>query len=421
MQLPPERAAPSVEAHFVTDLEPFLQPHGAPLGAPAAPAVAAGGEQETGGGERRWRRRRSCPRPGRCPLPSRRLPTRTVVPPRIPLAGRPPPSGAPSRRCHPPLQDRGAPRLSEGGQYSRAIHECRAGMPVCSQFAVRRHDGDQRIDELQNAAPRSTELALKAAKLDFRPHAASKCHPCSPTPGPSLASTPASHTARAAKCRPLWGRRARRSRLLARCNLAPGQGPARGAPFGPFRPAQPTPSRWRSRASTVRSGWLVLPAAGGGGAAPAASYLLSSPLLLSPSAAAPCTSPSRPAGSASLRCSCSTYRSPRVDAPYFLGTLCPAGLPASYCDDFECTSSPSVEASVRQLAKDLTRANGKWTPIYASNVEYSVSGRRLGGGPARPAARRGGATHGRMCRGGVAWARLRAAPCGAWARRGLRT
>ncbi|PSC69156.1 hypothetical protein C2E20_7333 [Micractinium conductrix] len=55
------------------------------------------------------------------------------------------------------------------------------------------------------------------------------------------------------------------------------------------------------------------------------------------------------------------------------------GLPASYCDDFECTSSPSVEASVRQLAKDLTRANGKWTPIYASNVEYSDAFRRFKG------------------------------------------
>ena len=48
------------------------------------------------------------------------------------------------------------------------------------------------------------------------------------------------------------------------------------------------------------------------------------------------------------------------------------GLSTDYCDDFECTSSPAVEASVRTLAKDLQRANGRWTPIYASNVEYSV-------------------------------------------------
>jgi len=38
------------------------------------------------------------------------------------------------------------------------------------------------------------------------------------------------------------------------------------------------------------------------------------------------------------------------------------------------TSSPAVEASVRQLAKDLQRANGRWAPIYASTVEYQVRG-----------------------------------------------
>jgi hypothetical protein len=27
---------------------------------------------------------------------------------------------------------------------------------------------------------------------------------------------------------------------------------------------------------------------------------------------------------------------------------------------------------VRQLAKDLQRCNGRWSPIYASNVEYRV-------------------------------------------------
>lgn len=55
------------------------------------------------------------------------------------------------------------------------------------------------------------------------------------------------------------------------------------------------------------------------------------------------------------------------------------GLSTDYCDDFECTSSPAVEASVRTLAKDLQRANGRWTPIYASNVEYSDPYRKFKG------------------------------------------
>jgi hypothetical protein len=55
------------------------------------------------------------------------------------------------------------------------------------------------------------------------------------------------------------------------------------------------------------------------------------------------------------------------------------GLSSEYCDDFVCTSSPAVESSVRQLAKDLQRANGKWTPIYASNVEYQDAFRKFKG------------------------------------------
>ncbi|KAL4433918.1 hypothetical protein ABPG75_000359 [Micractinium tetrahymenae] len=55
------------------------------------------------------------------------------------------------------------------------------------------------------------------------------------------------------------------------------------------------------------------------------------------------------------------------------------GLSSDYCDDFECTSSPAVESSVRTLAKDLQRANGRWTPIYASNVEYSDAYRKFKG------------------------------------------
>lgn len=31
---------------------------------------------------------------------------------------------------------------------------------------------------------------------------------------------------------------------------------------------------------------------------------------------------------------------------------------------------------MRQLARDLQRANGKWAPIYTRDVEYSVSRRK---------------------------------------------
>ena len=43
----------------------------------------------------------------------------------------------------------------------------------------------------------------------------------------------------------------------------------------------------------------------------------------------------------------------------------PAGLGSDYCDDFVCTSSPAVEASVRQLAKDIQRANGRSVHSHA--------------------------------------------------------
>lgn len=55
------------------------------------------------------------------------------------------------------------------------------------------------------------------------------------------------------------------------------------------------------------------------------------------------------------------------------------GLSSDYCDEFMCTSSPSVESSVRTLARDLERATARWTPIYAKNVEYSDSFRRFKG------------------------------------------
>ncbi|KAI8100942.1 hypothetical protein M9434_005326 [Picochlorum sp. BPE23] len=43
----------------------------------------------------------------------------------------------------------------------------------------------------------------------------------------------------------------------------------------------------------------------------------------------------------------------------------------SYCDDFVCTSSPSVELTVKALAKDIERGNGVWTKsLMAKGVEY---------------------------------------------------
>lgn len=47
------------------------------------------------------------------------------------------------------------------------------------------------------------------------------------------------------------------------------------------------------------------------------------------------------------------------------------GLSRNYCDDFVCTSSPAVEATVRSLARDITRANGVWTrSLFSRGVEY---------------------------------------------------
>jgi hypothetical protein len=48
-------------------------------------------------------------------------------------------------------------------------------------------------------------------------------------------------------------------------------------------------------------------------------------------------------------------------------------LSTTYCDDFVCTSSPAVEQTVRSLAKDLERCDGKWTTkLFARNVKYQV-------------------------------------------------
>lgn len=47
------------------------------------------------------------------------------------------------------------------------------------------------------------------------------------------------------------------------------------------------------------------------------------------------------------------------------------GLNKEYCDDFVCTSSPAVEATVRALSRDIRRGNGVWTrTLFARNVKY---------------------------------------------------
>lgn len=47
-------------------------------------------------------------------------------------------------------------------------------------------------------------------------------------------------------------------------------------------------------------------------------------------------------------------------------------LDRNYCDDFVCTSSPSVEQTVRAFAVDLEKAK-KWTlSRFAQDVEYKV-------------------------------------------------
>lgn len=49
-------------------------------------------------------------------------------------------------------------------------------------------------------------------------------------------------------------------------------------------------------------------------------------------------------------------------------------LSTRYCDEFECTSSPAVELTVRALAKDIARGNGVWTKsLLSKNVTYKDS------------------------------------------------
>jgi hypothetical protein len=44
----------------------------------------------------------------------------------------------------------------------------------------------------------------------------------------------------------------------------------------------------------------------------------------------------------------------------------------SYCDEFECTSSPAVEQTVRALARDLTRLRTWTLSLFAKDVRYQV-------------------------------------------------
>lgn len=45
-------------------------------------------------------------------------------------------------------------------------------------------------------------------------------------------------------------------------------------------------------------------------------------------------------------------------------------LNETYCNDFECTSSPAVEQTVRQLARDITRFKYT-TKFFQPDVEYN--------------------------------------------------
>ena len=51
-------------------------------------------------------------------------------------------------------------------------------------------------------------------------------------------------------------------------------------------------------------------------------------------------------------------------------------LNRNYCDDFVCTSSPAIEATVRALARDLLRANGNYTRSIFSAQKAQYKGFR---------------------------------------------
>ena len=66
----------------------------------------------------------------------------------------------------------------------------------------------------------------------------------------------------------------------------------------------------------------------------------------------------------------------RPQAAESLTSLDISGLDAlPGCSDFECKSSPAVEATIRSFARDVARCNGVWTrSLFAKNVEYKVGG-----------------------------------------------
>lgn len=55
------------------------------------------------------------------------------------------------------------------------------------------------------------------------------------------------------------------------------------------------------------------------------------------------------------------------------------GLDTDYCDDFQCTSSPAVEQTVRSLARELSRGRYTTTSLYQKGVQYSDGFRSFSG------------------------------------------
>ena len=102
-----------------------------------------------------------------------------------------------------------------------------------------------------------------------------------------------------------------------------------------------------------------------------AAALSSTPMLRQPHARQQVVGPraSRPnrASHAPRTCTVAAADEPRSSG----GSI--DNLSTTYCDDFVCTSSPAVEQTVRSLAKDLERCDGKWTTkLFARNVKYQV-------------------------------------------------
>jgi hypothetical protein len=75
-------------------------------------------------------------------------------------------------------------------------------------------------------------------------------------------------------------------------------------------------------------------------------------------------------------------------------------LDTNYCDDFECTSSPAIEQTIRSLARDLTRL--KYTiRLFQPDVQYSDGFRSFKGSEkySRPFWPRDSVTDPRVVRG----------------------